>query len=251
VVAGALPARYAVTIGHRRRDPIDYGFHRRASTWLVDLDQLPALPRGLRRLCRFDSADHLGDPDRTLRANVDAYLAGHGVARPARVLMLANPRLLGYVFNPLSVFYCYDGAGRLGQVVAEVHNTYGDRHRYLVEPDGTGRARTQKQFYVSPFYPVDGEYTMRFPEPADRLAVTVTLHRPGDRPFAATMTGSRRPGPSSLWRALASPLSSRAVMAGIRRHGITLYLKGLRPYPRSASTPAPHQSAPSAQRIAR
>jgi DUF1365 family protein len=238
------PACYDVQISHQRHDPLSYGFSQRSSLWLVDLDRLPSLPRGLRWLAGFRSVDHLGVPGRPIRTNLEALLAEHGVARPSRILMLANPQVLGYVFNPLSVFYCYDLAGCLSHLVAEVRNTYGGRHSYLLQPDELGRAGTDKAFYVSPFYPVDGRYTMRLPQPGPELLVTVTLHRDGERPFAAVVTGRRRDGarPSTLWTALRSPLATRAVMFGIKRHGIRLYLKGLRPCPRNGETVA-HTSA--------
>ncbi|HEX2904627.1 MAG TPA: DUF1365 domain-containing protein [Jatrophihabitans sp.] len=250
MVGPATPARYDVEIGHRRRDPIEYGFQQRSSTWLVDLDAVPRLPRGLGWLVRFASRDHLGDPRLSLRDNLNRFVVDSGRQRPERILMLANPRVLGYVFNPLSVFYCYGADGRLAYTVAEVRNTYGGRHTYLLETDGSDRARTDKRFYVSPFYPVDGYYTMSLPEPDQQLTVTVTLHRPGDRPFAAVMQGRRVAAVASLWTALRSPLATRAVMFGIKRHGITLYLKGLRPYPRGGRNtrddPArPAQQAPS------
>jgi len=232
-VSVVAPARYDVWISHRRRDPVDYGFGQRSVAWLVDLDALPRLPGGLGWLCRFRAADHrlaAGPPAESLRADVDRFLAGHGLPRQSRILMLANPRVLGYVFNPLTVFYCYDSHGELRHAVAEVRNTYGGRHSYLLRVDEAGQAETDKQFYVSPFYPVDGRYTMRLPEPGAELTVAVTLHRDGDRPFTAVLAG-RRAGdrPASLWAALRTPLATRAVMLGIRRHGIALYLKGLRP----------------------
>lgn len=230
------PARYAVRISHRRRDPLDYGFSQRSVSWLIDLAEVPSLPPGLRWLCRFASQDHLGDPYASMHENLCRFLAEHGVARPSRILMLANPRVLGYVFNPLSVFYCYDQQGRLAHTVAEVRNTYGGRHCYLLDTDEAGRAETAKQFYVSPFYPVEGGYTMRMPEPGAEVSVTVTLHRTGERPFSAVLTGTRQGGRRRLISALASPLATRAVMFGIRRHGVALYLKGLRPYPRTAGS---------------
>ena len=222
-------ACYDVRIVHRRASPFDYRFSFRSRTWLVDLDDVPALPGMLRRLCRFDSADHLGGP--SLRAGLDAWLGRLGQPRPVRVLMLANPRVLGYVFNPLTLFYCLDAGGAVDRVVAEVRNTYGGRHCYLLRPAG-GRASTAKVFYVSPFYPVDGSYSMRLPLPGDRLRVSIRLDRPGDRPFTAVLAGTRRPGRNPLWTALRTPLATRAVMLAIRRHGIALYLKGLRPQPR-------------------
>ncbi len=240
------PVRYDIRIRHQRRDPIEYGFDRPGTTWLVDLDAVPRLPRGFGWLCRFDVADHRlggGSPAGTLRAELDRFLAGHQVHRPSKVLMLASPRVLGYVFNPLTVFYCYDPRGVLRHAVAEVRNTYGGRHSYLLQLDSDGRADTDKQFYVSPFYPVDGRYTMRLPEPGAELTVAVTLYRDGDRPFSAVVMGHRVGGQASLWAALRRPLATRAVMYGIRRHGITLYVKGLRPFPRPATESCPAESA--------
>ncbi len=232
----ATPARYDLRITHHRRDPIDYRFEQHGSSWLIDLDEVPRLPGGLRRLCQFASADHLGDPGASLRSNLDSFLENNQVRRPSKILMLANPRVLGYVFNPLSVFYCYDEQNRISHTVAEVRNTYGGRHSYLLAADESGHAEHPKLFYVSPFYPVDGHYTVRLPEPGARLSVTVTLHRQDERPFAAVLTGRRLATPASLWSALRSPLATRAVMFGIKRHGIILYLKGLRPFPRESRT---------------
>ncbi len=125
-------------------------------------------------------------------------------------------------------------------MVAEVHNTYGERHAYLLNPDEAGVARVDKEFYVSPFHPVDGAYRMRLPLPGDRLDLTVRLDRPGARPFTATVRGTRRAAtPAALLRlALRHPFSTLAVSAGIRRHGIRLYLRGLpvQPRPRNRTT---------------
>ena len=189
-----MTAIYEVDITHVRAAPVRHEVHHRSYQWLVDLDDLPRLPRALRALARFEARDHLGDPRRSLRENVDALLAEHGIdLRGGRVTMLANARSLGYVFNPLSLFWCHDPDGLLTCVIAEVHNTYGDAHAYVVRPDAAGRAETEKQLYVSPFYPVDGYYRMSLPEPGERLALTITLHRPGQAPFVASVRGARTP----------------------------------------------------------
>jgi len=127
--------------------------------WLVDLDSL----HGRWPELRFRSADHLGDPRRTIKANVETFLALNGVPLRdgSRVLMLTNARALGHVFNPLSVFWCYHGNGQLAAIVAEVRNTYGERHAYVVHPNEHGFAVASKAFHVSPFFPVDGEYELR------------------------------------------------------------------------------------------
>jgi DUF1365 family protein len=151
-----------------------------------------------------------------------------------RVLMLTHARVLGYVFNPISVFWCHDATDRLVCVLVEVHNTYGNRHVYLLHPDGHGWDETPKCFYVSPFHPVEGTYRMRLPVPGDRLALTVRLERDGDRPFVATLRGRRHDvDTATLVRmAISHPLSTLAVTARIRRQGIALYLRGLPLHPR-------------------
>ncbi|WP_262851060.1 DUF1365 domain-containing protein [Mumia quercus] len=226
-----MTARYDVVVRHQRRDPVRYGLRARQAVWLVDLDDLPRLPRGMRWLTGFHAGDHLGDPRRSIRENLDAWLAESGVAPPHQVRMLAQPRVLGHAFDPLTVFWCEDADGEVSHVVAEVRNTYGGRHCYLLRPDPDGRAQTDKAFYVSPFHPVDGHYTLRVPEPGSTLSVVVTLHRPGSAPFTATMAGTRSAS-ASLWRAALPPWRTRAVSTAIRWHGIRLYLKGLRPFPR-------------------
>ena len=153
---------YRTRIRHGRVERIRHGFEYRHVMWLVDVDDLPVAPRGLRGLLSFRARDHFGDPDVSIRANVDAFLAEQGVDGPrGRVLLLTNPRSFGYTFNPLSVFWCYEPDGELRGIIAEVHNTYGQRHCYFVRPDARGEAQVDKAFYVSPFFDVDGRYDMR------------------------------------------------------------------------------------------
>jgi uncharacterized protein len=226
---------FDVRIEHVRPEPFRYAFSYEMSTWLVDLDAVPQLPRGWRWLASFSSRDHLGRPDSSLRANVERFLAASGISlHGGQITMLATPRVLGYSFNPLSLHWCHRPDGTLVAVVAEVRNTYGESHCYLLHPDDAGRDVVDKEFYVSPFYPVDGHYRMSVAEPDERLAITLAMHHLGQRPFVATMHGHRRPGRPRLWRVLRSPLTTRAVMFHIKRHGITLYLKGLRPSRRPA-----------------
>ena len=102
--------------------------------------------------------------------------------------------MFGYVFNPLTVYWCHRADGTLACVVAEVHNTYRQRHAYLLHTDERGRAQVPKEFYVSPFYPVDGGYRMSLPEPDSRLALSIVLGRPDGHSFTASVRGPRRPG---------------------------------------------------------
>jgi uncharacterized protein len=230
---GAVAGRTAIyrcRLRHVRAAPVRHSFTHRTWMWLVDIDALPSLPGPVRWLARFEARDHLGDPHATLRQNVDRFLAAHGIdLAGGRVLMLTHARSAGQVFNPLTVYWCHDGAGALACVLAEVHNTYSERHCYLLRTDGRGRAATAKEFYVSPFCKVEGHYQMSLPEPGERLALTVTLHPPGGPPFAAQLRGVRRSGTwQGLLRAwLRRPCPALTGLLLIRGHGIWLYVRGL------------------------
>ncbi|MFC9790473.1 DUF1365 domain-containing protein [Rhodococcus sp. NPDC127528] len=218
-------------IRHVRRRPVRHEFTYRSYSWLVDLDELPDLPRPLRPFAQFRAGDHVGDPDRSLRANLDAYLAEHAIdLSEGRILMLANARVLGFVFNPLTLYWCHDRSGELVCVVAEVHNTYGGRHRYLLRPDRGGNATVPKAFHVSPFNEVAGEYRLHVPEPIRRLGVAIALRDPdGATVFAATMAGPARPAVTlTVLRALlAVPVAPLLVALRIRWQGLRLWARGL------------------------
>ncbi|MDQ8708417.1 DUF1365 domain-containing protein [Streptomyces sp. LHD-70] len=237
-----VPALYPCTITHVRASPRRYALRHRTYLWFVDPDRLPRLPRPLRPLARFDPRDHFTGDQPSIRAGLDAYLAERGIGLDGgRVLMLTQARVLGYVFNPLTVYWCHGPGGDLRCVVAEVHNTYGGRHCYLLRPDPAGTARTDKRFYVSPFFPVDGHYRMRLPPPEQRLDLTVHLDRAEGRALTATVRGTRRAaGPLPLLRTvLRHPWAPLVAAAAIRVHGIRLYLRGLpvQPRPHDPRTP--------------
>jgi uncharacterized protein len=226
-----LPALIVGQVTHRRPGPVRHAFRHRIYQWLVDLDDLPRQPWYLRSFAHFRSKDHLGDPGLTIKGNVENYLALNGIrlGDRGRVLMLANARVLGHVFDPLSVFWCYAADGVLACVVAEVHNTYGERHAYLLRPDEAGAAVTDKALYVSPFFDVSGTYALRFTMRPDLVATTVTLRRHDAVAFSATFRG--RPEPATR-RALArrlirQPLMPQQVSALIRVHGSWLWLHRL------------------------
>ena len=226
---------YDCTVRHVRREPVRNDFSYRTVMWLVDLDRLPRLPGPSRLLAEFRPADHLGDPRLSLRRNVDAFLAEHGIdLHGGRVLMLAAARSFGHVFNPLTVYWCHDAQGRPACVIAEVHNTYGGRHRYLLRPDETGRAETDKAFYVSPFFPVAGHYRMSLPEPGRDLALSIRYEPPDAPPFAAVLRGrgTRATPAAVLGHALRQPCPTLLAAARIRIQGIKLYLRGLPVVPR-------------------
>lgn len=221
---------FRTSISHVRRSPLKNAFTYRSYSWFVDVDHLPRLPFLLRPLAVFRAGDHLGDPDAGIRANVERYLVTQGMEPDGGPIhMLTSARVLGYVFNPLTLFWCYNSTGELQCVVAEVHNTYGERHCYLLRTDPSGRASVPKAFYVSPFNDVDGKYRMKLPAPGDRLAVSIILEREGHRPFVATMDGQRRPATIAniLAAAFAVPAAPLLVSALIRVQGIKLWARRL------------------------
>ncbi|KQR02553.1 hypothetical protein ASF72_11060 [Arthrobacter sp. Leaf141] len=226
--AGA--AIYRTSIAHVRESPLKNRFTYRSYSWFVDVDNLPLLPRLLRPLAVFNAGDHLGDPEESIRTNVERYLRTHGMEPDGGAIrMLTSARVFGHVFNPLSLFWCYRSTGELDCVIAEVHNTYGERHCYLLRTDASGRASVPKAFYVSPFNDVDGQYRMKLPAPDERLAVSIVLEREGQRPFVATMDGRRRPATikNILAAAVAVPAAPLLVSALIRVQGIKLWARRL------------------------
>ena len=234
------PWLYQGRVSHRRSQPVRNEFSHRCYLWLVDLDELPRLRGLLRPLARFEAGDHLGDPSRTIRENVDAFLAGHGIdLRGGRVLMLTNARVAGYVFNPLTVYWCAGASEELVALLAEVHNTYGERHVYLLRPDDHGRATADKEMYVSPFFDTGGRYVMRFSPPGERLSVSMSLERHGSRPFSASLHGERRPATERnvVRAALRHPLMPLWVSTLIRFQGIKLWLRRLPVVPRPRHVP--------------
>ena len=246
ILAGSAvptPRIYFATTGHRRNTnapgAVSRTFNYSTCYWLVDVDDLPVLPRPLRRVVSFQARDHFGDPEAQISDNARAVLAENGLAAD-RILLLTCPRTAGHVFNPLSVFYCFAadsaGAQRTVAVIAEVHNTYGGRHVYVLRPDDSGRDTVGKGFYVSPFLPMGGTYLMRTPIPGEKLAVSIALRQDGGTPFVATLTGRGRPISTRSVAAslLRWPLLTLRTAALIRWQGIRLWLRRVPVQPRPA-----------------
>lgn len=221
------PALYDVHIKHVRYQRVRRAFGHRSYLWLIDIDRPPRLPRWLRRFAGFPTG---------VRAELEGWLADRGVrVDGGRVLMLGHARVLGYVFNPLTVYWCHRRDETPAAVVAEVSNTYGESHRYLLHPDARGRAAVVKAFYVSPFLTVAGHYEMSLPVPGERLAISVTLYQDGRPALAASVRGRRSPAtPVALLGLLArrvmAPYFTRA---WIQRHGVALWLRRFPISPRS------------------
>jgi len=232
-------ALYECRVAHARTVPLRNVFAYRTYQWLVDLDDMPRPGPVSRLFADFRARDHLGDPHLSIRENIGRLLRARGVDLDGgRVLMLTNARVLGYVFNPLTVYWCHRADGSVACVVAEVHNTYGQRHAYLLRTDDRARARAAKEFYVSPFYPVDGEYRMSLPPPGAKLALSVVLSRPSGDSFTAGLHGYRIPvtGRALAGAAARHPWSTVLITLRIHVQGIKLCLRGLRTVARPPHT---------------
>ncbi|WP_245889291.1 DUF1365 domain-containing protein [Knoellia remsis] len=245
-----LPALVVGTVRHVRHVPFRREFTHRHYQWLLDLDAPLHLPAWLRPVASFRPEDHLSSP-RTLtdlKANVLRVLARAGIPTDGvtRVVALTHARVLGHVFDPMTAYWCLGDDGTLHGVVVEVHNTYGGRHAYAVQPDAWGDAAVDKEFYVSPFNDVSGEYALRVHLDAERVSVGVRLRREGQLVLTAVVDGETRPAtPRVVAETVARhPLMTQRVTALIRAHGIGLWARRLpvQPRPRRADTTIPEES---------
>jgi DUF1365 family protein len=243
-------AIYHGWLEHRRAVPHRHAFRYRLFMLYLDLDELDQVFAGRwlwsahrAALARFDRRDHLGDPALPLADAVRDLVAERLGRRPAGpIRLLTHLRYLGFVFNPVSFYYCFDPAGAaLDAVIAEVHNTpWGERHCYVLDAARPGdtvgstlRAASEKAMHVSPFCPMELAYRWHFRLPGDRLAVRMALTRLMDpdaapRPlFDAILALRRAPiGAASLARALLQfPPMSFQVIGAIYWQALRLWLK--------------------------
>lgn len=233
-----LPALVVGRVHHTRHRPVRHSFTHKHTQWLVDLDAMPRLPRWLRPFATFRGEDHLsGNPGiASLKANVLRVLERDDIPTTPRdrVVMLAHARTLGHVFDPMSAFWVFGPDDALRAVVVEVHNTYGGRHAYVLRPDAGGRASIDKDFHVSPFNDVEGEYAIRLTLTPDTVGVAIRLRLHDEPLVTATVTGAPRPATTSAVArtALRHPLMPQRVSGLIRVHGIWLWLRRLPVRPR-------------------
>lgn len=235
------PALYRSTVMHRRLDTVAYRFTYRVFSLLLDIDRIDATVRELRLLSRnrfnvvsFHDRDHGPKDGNPLRPWIDAVLEQAGIdLNGGRVWLLCMPRVLGYTFNPLSLWYCYHSDGSLRAVLCEVRNTFGEWHGYLLHEGGEPlptpvRAQAGKVFHVSPFFPVSGDYAFRLQPPAATFVTAIGYRDEGRTRLAAVQQGERRAlTDGQLIRAVIRfPMLGRAVMAVIHWEALKIWLRG-------------------------
>ncbi|TXH05521.1 MAG: DUF1365 domain-containing protein [Nevskiaceae bacterium] len=238
--AGAL---YDARVMHRRRIAPFYRFVYRVFYLLLDIDRIDEAARGLRlfshnrfNLLSFHDRDHGARQPGALRTWAEHVLRDAGIdLAGGRIRLLCLPRLLGFAFNPISLWYCEHADGSLRAVIAEVRNTFGERHAYLLASAGQPLAyhavhAAEKCFHVSPFFDLVGRYHFTLAEPGERLRVAIHETREGVPILDATLAGERRRLSDGhvLGLVLMMPLMTLKVVAGIHWEALKIWLRGAR-----------------------
>jgi DUF1365 family protein len=230
---------YQGWVMHRRYRPRPHHFRYRAFWLLIDLDELAAIADQLRlfsikgfNLFSFQAGDY-GFSNTTLRKGVEAELREAGIElHGGPIRLLTMPRVLGYAFNPISVFYCYRPNGTLAATIYEVHNTFGERHRYVARAEATDRETIRqvsaKTFHVSPFMPMDMRYSFRATPPLEAVALGINASG-GGHAMHAVMKATRSPLTDGALLSLfvTHPLVTLKVIGAIHWEALRLWRKRL------------------------
>ncbi len=235
-------ALYPGQVTHHRVKPRDHKLSYSVFSLLLDLDEIDDLARQLKLFSRnrfnafsFRDTDY-GDGSATpLKAQVETHLQAAGLETDGGAIRLMTmPRILGYAFNPLNVFFCHRADGRLQAILYEVNNTFGQRHSYLIpveDPETSPiRQETRKRFYVSPFLDMGLTYAFKVIPPAERMGVHIAARDSEGLVITATLTGTRTElTDRSLAKAFVTfPLLTLKVIVGIHWEAMQIFLKGIR-----------------------
>lgn len=229
---------YECQVMHRRLWPREHGFLYRIFMFWLDLDELEQVTKKLKffsachpALYRFEPADHVQPAPRQggLKEQIVLFMQEHGLqVQPASVRFLTLPRVLGYIFNPISIYYAFDEEDRPLASVVQVGNTFGEQKLYPVPWEG-GRfhSRTLKEFYVSPFSPLDWSFDFRLEPPAQKLRVYVDDYEGDRKTLVTSLTGERRELSTGrlLWFTLKYPLLTLRVIFLIHFEALRLWFK--------------------------
>jgi DUF1365 family protein len=247
---------YEGVVTHHRLRPKQHRLRYSVFSFLLDLDEIDDIAARLKLFSRnrfnlfsFHDGDYADGAGQDLRDRLGFILADHDLGDCAdKIRLLCYPRLLGFVFNPLSVYFCYRADGTIGAVLYEVSNTFGDRHSYLIpvrdgalDDKGVLRQSCAKGFYVSPFIDMVADYHFRIRIPGEKVAVTIR-ETDAEGPFLnAAFVGDRNPlsDRKLLGAFIRYPLMTLKVVAGIHWEALHLWRKGMTFHKR----PAPPQTA--------
>ncbi|CAM5774495.1 hypothetical protein LMIY3S_04550 [Labrys miyagiensis] len=242
----AISALYEGWVMHQRLRPRTHRLRYPMLSVFLDLDEIDAVARNCRFFSRnrfnlfsFHDGDYGSGGPQSLRIQIEAHLAQAGLpVVDGPISVLTMPRILGFAFNPLTIFFCHRPRGGLAAVLYEVNNTFGQRHAYLIpaapRADGTLRQACTKDFHVSPFMPMDLTYAFRLSSPGERLAVLISVSDSEGVVLTAGHSARRIAfDDAALLRSfIGHPLQMLRVLGGIHWEALRLWLKGLRFRPR-------------------
>lgn len=243
-------ALFVGKVTHRRKSPMQHRLRYRTYSLLVDLDELTSATQSMRflshnrwNLFSIHDRDHGPRDGQALRPWIEAELKKAQIyLEGGSIQVLLYPRILGYTFNPLTMWFCHHSDGTLRAVLYEIRNTFGHSYSHLVPVAGTGpqRHRFNKELHVSPFFDQDGSYSFTLRPPAERFSVSIDYATDATDLLTATVVGERRHlNDRALLRVFAShPLLTLKVTLGIHWHALRLLLKGAkyRSVPKPPST---------------
>jgi DUF1365 family protein len=258
--AGAAADLYVGEVMHRRSRPKSYEFVYRVFNIVLDIDRLAEPPARCRlfshnrfNLFSFHDRDHGPRDGSALRPWIERQLAAAGLSHAAaQVRLLCMPRVLGYGFDPLSIWYCHDAAGDLRAILYQVKNTFGDQHGYLLPVGGNAENpgappdhEFDKIFHVSPLIAMDARYRIRTTSPDENLAVLIRESDDDGEFLVATLTGDRREMTDAalIRQFLRVPFMSLKVIVAIHWQAIRLMLRGVK-YTNRPEPPAEDVSMP-------
>lgn len=240
---------YFGKVMHARMKPTSHRFNYTIFSLVINIDQLNEAGQisrifscGKRNLVSFHEVDHGPKDGSSLRGFVDGLLASQNIEKPEKILLWCNPRVMGYTFNPLSIYFCYDQRGEVTALVYQVHNTFGQSHCYVapVATNASKRASIRqdadKRFYVSPFLDMDLSYRFRIAPPCDSLKIRILETDQTGPILSATFSGQRKALKTAnlLLGILKTGGLTWKIMAGIHFEAMVLWFKGLSVRPRPA-----------------
>jgi DUF1365 family protein len=224
--SGVKSSLYECRVIHERLAPAKHRFAYNVFSFCLDLDEIdavaasiPFISRNRWNLFAWYDRDHI---------DIRAFLRSRGVFDPARIVIVTNLRIVGYVFNPVSFYFCFNETGDAYAAVAEVNNTFGETKPYLITADdGRFDSTQRKQFYISPFVALDSELRIRLATPGERLGFVIDDFEAGEHVLHTTMTGRRADLTSArvLLFAVKYPVLTVRIIAAIHWHALRLWLK--------------------------
>ena len=231
---------YECTIMHDRQSPKRYRFAHKIFMFYLDLDEISSISStsflfgyNRHRIYEFRGQDHIMNGFSSIKENIRAYLKTRGVEQKVhRIQLLTNVRTFGYIFNPVSFYFCFDQSGQPVCVVSEIGNTFGELKYFYLGPEkkntGAFNDRQVKYYYISPFTDLDNQLDLNIQVPDERLNITIDTLKNGEKFFWSSMTGPRKPMRSATlwWYTLKYPLVTLKVIFLIHWHAAVLHFIG-------------------------